>query len=205
MYGTIIATYRTVNKVLLVMSTLSNTKTRIIETSSQLFAKYTYAGVSMSQIAKDLNITKAALYYHYPSKLVIYKHVLDKIYQDFRQHLQVIQAEKTPVQKLRMLIERYLNFNLGKGGLIRMIITQSSDNLPQLSGYIVRFRKQMYDLVRSYAREIIGELGNCISIPLLINMMDGLLLERSLSSKKFNAQKAAKQATMTLLNVSTLK
>jgi len=187
------------------MPTFLNTKTRIIKVASKLFARYAYAGVSMNQIASALNITKAALYYHYPSKLVIYKYVLDKIYQDFSQHLQVIQTEKTPIQKLCMLIERYLNFNLGKGGLIRTIITQSSDNLPYLSRHIIRFRKQMYNLVRSYAKEIIGELDNCISIPLLINIMDGLLLEHSFNSSKLSAQKVAKQTTIALLNLSPLK
>lgn len=183
------------------MPILSNTKTQIIKASSELFAKYAYTGVSMSQIANALNITKAALYYHYPSKLAIYKHVLDKIYQNFTKHLLVIQAEKTPVQKLQRLIERYLSFNLGRGGLIRTVITQSSDNLPCLSKYIIRFHKQIYNLVHSYAKKIIDELDNHISIAVLINVMDGLLLEHSLSSKKPNVEKVAKRATTMLLNI----
>lgn len=187
------------------MPTFFNTKTQIIKASSKLFAKYAYAGVSMSQIASTLNITKAALYYHYPSKLTIYKHVLDRVYQDFTKHLLAVQTEKTPTQKLHRLIERYLSFNSGKGGLIRTIVTQSPSNLPYLSRYIINFRKQIYNLVRSYAKEIINELDSHISITLLINLMDGLLLEHSLSSKRFNSEKIAKQATMTLLNISSSK
>ena len=187
------------------MSTLLNTKTRIIEIASQLFAKYAYVGVSMSQIADALGVTKAALYYHYPSKLIIYKHVLDKIYQDFTKHLLVIQIEKTPIQKLHRLIERYLSFNLSKDGLIMMIITQSPGNLSYLSKFIVHFRRQTYNLVCSYANEIIDELDSHISVAVLINIMDGLLLEHSFSSKRFNPEKVAKQATMTLLNISSSK
>lgn len=187
------------------MPIFANTKTRIIEVANKLFAKYVYADVSMNQIANALNITKAALYYHYPSKVVIYKHVLNKTYRDFNQHLLTVQIEKTPTQKLYRLIERYLSFNLSQSSLIRIIITKSPNNLPDLSRAVVRFRKQIYSLIHSYAKEIADELDSYISVAILINIMDGLLLEHSFSSKRLNSEKIAKQATMTLLNISSSK
>lgn len=45
-----------------------DTKERILETALELFAQSGYLGTSMSDIAKQLGITKGALYKHYKSK-----------------------------------------------------------------------------------------------------------------------------------------
>ena len=45
-----------------------NTKERILETALELFAQRGYMGTSMSDIAKQLGITKGALYKHYTGK-----------------------------------------------------------------------------------------------------------------------------------------
>ena len=52
-----------------------DTKERIMETALALFAQSGYLGTSMSDIAKELGITKAALYKHYASK----QEILDRI------------------------------------------------------------------------------------------------------------------------------
>ena len=59
---------------------VQDTKTHIIKVARQLFSEYSYLGVSMSDIAKNLNMTKAALYYHFSGKSEIYKKVLDGVF-----------------------------------------------------------------------------------------------------------------------------
>lgn len=52
-----------------------DTKERIMETALELFAQNGYLGTSMNDIAKQLSITKAALYKHYTGK----QEILDRI------------------------------------------------------------------------------------------------------------------------------
>ena len=56
------------------------TKERILETALALFARSGYLGTSMSDIANQLGITKAALYKHYAGK----QEILDRIIQRMR-------------------------------------------------------------------------------------------------------------------------
>ena len=56
------------------------TKERILETALALFARSGYLGTSMSDIADQLGITKAALYKHYAGK----QEILDRIIQRMR-------------------------------------------------------------------------------------------------------------------------
>ena len=68
-----------------------NTKERILEVSLELFAQSGYLGTSMSDIAKQLGITKGALYKHYRSK----QEILDRI----------VAYLHTPVGKIRAYSE----------------------------------------------------------------------------------------------------
>ena len=57
------------------------TKQRILETALELFAQSGYLGTSMSDIAKQLGITKGALYKHYESKQEILDCIVKRMNQ----------------------------------------------------------------------------------------------------------------------------
>ena len=46
----------------------ANTKNQILENARELFAQHGYDGTSIRQLTASLNITPAALYYHFASK-----------------------------------------------------------------------------------------------------------------------------------------
>ena len=56
-----------------------DTKERILEAALVLFARSGYMGTSMSDIAKQLGITKAALYRHYTSKQEILDSIVERM------------------------------------------------------------------------------------------------------------------------------
>jgi AcrR family transcriptional regulator len=49
-------------------SSAEDTRGRIVAAASALFSTGTYAGTSLRDIAESIGISKAALYYHFPSK-----------------------------------------------------------------------------------------------------------------------------------------
>jgi TetR/AcrR family transcriptional regulator, cholesterol catabolism regulator len=49
---------------------------QIVEIACRLFAKQGYEGTSLRDIAEEAQITKAALYYHFPNKEALYQHVV---------------------------------------------------------------------------------------------------------------------------------
>ena len=58
-----------------------DTKERILETALELFAQSGYLGTSMNDIAKELGITKGALYKHYISKQEILDSIVERMNQ----------------------------------------------------------------------------------------------------------------------------
>ena len=55
------------------------TKERILDIALELFAQNGYPGTSMSDIAKQLGFTKAALYKHYTSKQEILDQIVERM------------------------------------------------------------------------------------------------------------------------------
>lgn len=56
-----------------------STKERILEEALRLFAKNGYLGTSMNDIARQLGVTKAALYKHYTSKQEILDSIVNRM------------------------------------------------------------------------------------------------------------------------------
>jgi len=49
---------------------------QLLEIASRLFATHGYAGTSLRDIAEEAQITKAALYYHFPNKEALYQQIV---------------------------------------------------------------------------------------------------------------------------------
>lgn len=83
--------------------------------AARLFSRRGYFGVSMQDIAGEAGITKAALYYYYPSKEKLYQDVLLITFSDLLTALKkAFAGENTPWDKLLNVIETYLLFSLNR-------------------------------------------------------------------------------------------
>ena len=178
---------------------IQNTKTRIIDVACQLFSEYSYLGVSMSDIAKNLNMTKAALYYHFSGKSEIYKKVLDGVFDSLSSNITEAFKEKTTNKKLHKLIKNYLDFGSQEKNLIKALMLKLSPTNPQIREYIIQLRKEVKDLIQPIIEEMIvkkkitKKVDSHLLTSLLTGMMDGLLLEYSFLGKKIDSKKASDQ------------
>ncbi len=90
-----------------------DTKERILETALALFAQSGYLGTSMSDIAKELGITKGALYKHYVGKQEILDSIVERMDQMDRERAAAYEMPETepdgfaeaylhtPIEKIR--------------------------------------------------------------------------------------------------------
>ena len=83
-----------------------DTKERILEAALDLFAQSGYLGTSMSDIAKQLGITKGALYKHYKSKQEILNCIVERMNQDRKIVLLKIIEQAAESDKWSTYVER---------------------------------------------------------------------------------------------------
>ncbi len=178
---------------------VQSTKKYIIDTARHLFSEFSYRGVSMSDIAKGLNITKAALYYHFTGKKEIYEKVLDNVFNDLSLSIARALDEDTIDKKLRKLIKNYLNFGLKEKNFIRALMLKLSPTDGRIAKRIVQARKQIVSLIQPVVEEALmskkpaKKVDARLLTSLFIGIMNGLLLEYSFLNKKINPAKISDQ------------
>jgi len=187
-----------------IKTNIKKTKKRIINTARCLFSEFSYLDVSMNDIAKKLNITKAALYYHFSSKSEIYKEVINQTFNDLILSIKTSLSRTTAEEKLHRLVKNYLDFGSKEKNLIKVLILKLPPTDIQIKKYIIQSNKQIINLIQSVIDEML--LSKKLSLKInskrlssfLVSIMNGLLLEYSFLNKKINSRKLSNQIIMIL-------
>lgn len=162
---------------------IQDTKENIINIARRLFSECTYLGVSMNDIAKRLNITKAALYYHFKGKAEIYKKVLERVFDELNEEvLRAASQAQNPKERLRQAILSYLKYGQREKILVRSLLSYIPKIDPKLKKEVVKLRNKVGVSIQQIFEEASPE-KNTKSLALLTTMMNGLLLEQLLSDK----------------------
>jgi AcrR family transcriptional regulator len=178
---------------------IQDTKKYITDTARHLFSEFSYLGVSMNDIAKKLNITKAALYYHFTGKAEIYEKVLDNVFNDLSLSIAQASNEATIDKKLQKLIKNYLDFGFKEKNLIKALMLNLSPADDQITKHITQLRERVANLIQPVIEEVFAnkklteKVDAGLLTSLLTSMMDGLLLEYSFLNKKINSAKISDQ------------
>ncbi len=94
---------------------------QILAAAQKRFARFGFAKVTMDEIAQDLGIGKASLYYYFPTKESIIREVILREQQRFNEALSAILGEDlTAGQKFRLYMEQrwiYLNELINLSGV----------------------------------------------------------------------------------------
>jgi len=177
---------------------IQDTKKHIIDTARYLFSEYSYLGVSMSKIAKKLDITKAALYYHFTGKTEIYGKVLDDVFNDLSSTIAEALKETATDKKLQKLIKNYLDFGIKENNFVKALMLKLSSDSP-ITKHIIQLREGVANLIQLVIEEmakkkkLAEKVDSRLLTSLLTGMMDGLLLEYSFLNKKINSAKISDQ------------
>ena len=96
------------------------TKEKILETARSLMGRSGYSGVSISNIAKKVGITKASVYYFFDNKESIYLEILKQIIKEAQNNYAIKTDEKFSKKGLIEKIEKSINHSIKHGVIIRM-------------------------------------------------------------------------------------
>jgi TetR/AcrR family transcriptional regulator len=103
----------------------------IIEAARNRFAHYGFSKVTMEEIATDVGMGKASLYYYFPKKEDIFKAVIQKEQDLFVEEIETLIKQKlTATKKLEYYVSKRLEFfqqliNLGTLSVHSLVDTKS--------------------------------------------------------------------------------
>src|SRR5215203_1133931 len=103
----------------------------IIEAALKRFAHFGVAKTTMAEIAADLSISKASLYYYFPDKLNLYAAVLQSITESGAEiDDEDLAKQKDPFKAITFFLEKRTDFIIKYHNIIEYVRTFSSANVP---------------------------------------------------------------------------
>lgn len=120
----------------------------IIEAAIKRFAHFGVAKTTMTEIASDLSISKALLYYYFPDKLSLYAEVLKSIIhaadeKDARQ----TEAEADPHQAILTFLERRTDFIIRYHNILEYLKTIMPSQSDEIRSLFEFFRNHELDRI----------------------------------------------------------
>ncbi|PIY75147.1 MAG: hypothetical protein COY85_01120 [Candidatus Portnoybacteria bacterium CG_4_10_14_0_8_um_filter_40_50] len=132
----------------------NTTKETILKTAGSLFSQRGYFGVSMQDIADELSITKAALYYHFESKESLTEELLRGTIDELKQELKhACEAGMLPSDKVFNMVKTFLDFKIHHPELSLLVsLGFTSDEKEPLVQFVQDLRIEL----TKFIRELIG-------------------------------------------------
>lgn len=90
----------------------TDTKSHIRSVAVELFGIHGYELTSLREIADRVGITKASLYYHYPSKQALLLSIVEPLLTDYRAMVASVERLPHTPTNVRMVLERFLDMTL---------------------------------------------------------------------------------------------
>jgi AcrR family transcriptional regulator len=145
------------------MSKTKNHLKEILQTARNLFIKYNYDSVSMSNIASKLEISKAALYYYFSSKKELYLFIIDSDFESFKHKIEKIINKEEEInnenfkETTEKLIEVIYNFILKKLGLLLYLhkIEHKSPDLKEITTNIEKKKEVLLQILKPLSEKIL--------------------------------------------------
>lgn len=105
---------------------------QIIEAAIKRFAHFGVGKTTMNEIAGDLSISKALLYYYFPDKNSLYAAVLMHIFKITSEHTnQLLEKEQDPLKMMHIFLERRTEYIIKYYNVIAFLKSFTHANLPK--------------------------------------------------------------------------
>jgi AcrR family transcriptional regulator len=122
--------------------------TQITEAAQKRFGIFGIEKTSMREIANDLRLSKASLYYYFPDKESLYKAVIEKEQEEFIKKIsENIASIKDPEQLLREYTIARLSYFRTLLNLSRLRLEAFSDMKPVFRETIIKFKEKETEIV----------------------------------------------------------
>ncbi len=185
----------------------NSTKSQILRKAEDLFSRYNYYAVSMDQIARLVNTTKAAIYYYFKSKRDLYLQILANSFGSLGDSLEIVLKREDAVErKLYKVIKTYIDFCLNQREIVSFSMQKMSKEDSVIIKFVNNLRSEIVDLLEPLVREVLterrmkegkkitAEIDTRLTTSLLTDMMDAFVVRQSSNKKdKLDSAKIADQ------------
>lgn len=131
------------------------TREIIMDAASNLFAEKGYQQVSMRQIAKKLNCSHGAIYYHFNNKAELFYALVEHHFVRLDKKLEKIAGQDLPgYEKLRLILQGFIEFGLTHQNHYEIMFLLKDE---EVQSYINENPNKTYQKFANYVAALSGQ------------------------------------------------
>jgi AcrR family transcriptional regulator len=124
---------------------LTDTRSAILSKAAELFSTKGYAGSSMSDLAEELGLSKAAIYHHFESKERLLRELMDSTFKELE--ALIIKNEGIPLDEIDVhdLLRSFTEITYSHREVIRLVLSELPAEMKAKGHkghqYVIRLRR----------------------------------------------------------------
>jgi TetR/AcrR family transcriptional regulator len=126
----------------------------IIEAARTAFADRGFDGARLRAISDATGVLHTAMLYHFKSKDILWRAVVDDLFAELDARLAQHQgeaAERSPLEFARQLLRAFIRFSAERPELHRIMTSEGRASSERLNWLVERHSRRMYRLMESFA------------------------------------------------------
>ncbi len=183
--------------------TQSTTRHRILAVTGKLFSERGYFGVSMQDIAAELGISKAALYYHFTSKDALAELLLRNSLNELKIELKnAVKSSTLPSDVVFTIVKTLLDFKIHHPEISLLAsLGAGDDERSPILATVIEVRQELFKFIRT----LVGGLDfsrriTYRAIAVVVSSMISLTLSPFLLETKQSSREKAEDISRLLLS-----
>ncbi|HEX3591750.1 MAG TPA: helix-turn-helix domain-containing protein [Pseudonocardiaceae bacterium] len=146
-----------------------DTRTRIQDVALELFAEQGYEKTSLREIAERLDVTKAALYYHFRTKEDIVGSLFDDVMAQIDEVVDWARAHEMTVANRQEVIRRYAAVLVGRGEALIQFVQGNQSAVRDLkhSAHMFSRFQELAVLLTDQDAPLVSQLKNSSALAML--------------------------------------
>lgn len=146
------------------------TRAQIVAAAERRFAEHGFEATRLEDIAADVGIRRAAIFYYFRDKQELYTEVLDDV---FRGAMATLPSSGSIAQRLQASLIGWIDYVARRPSVARLILREAANAQPGVESLFVRAGRAPVELFRSLIREGVasGELKPRVDPHRFISLM----------------------------------
>lgn len=166
-------------------------RAKILETATRLFASQGFGATSLSQVAKEANVSKALIFWHFESKEKLFQSALQRTLEPY--FINVVDALNgiNEFEQILKLVDLYYEFVRDHLQSVRFVLgliirdeKPPEDPVARIAELVRIYRNLISDIVESGRQKglIRGDIDSRSEALLILAVLNGALVQRFLES-----------------------
>jgi AcrR family transcriptional regulator len=169
-----------------------DTREKILETATRLFSTQGYANTSLSQVAKEAQVSKALIFWHFENKEKLFRTALQRTLEPYFINVVDDLEGLSEIDQIKRLIDEYYDFvsrNIYSVKFVVSLILREEKHPDDLVGHVNElqrvYRNLLADIIESGRQKGVlrADVNPALDAGLVMTSLHGLLVQGFMGSE----------------------